>query len=104
MNPARITTNSHWEVQPAPETSFVPQPQDCVNHVIGPTSYTGVVGHPDPAVAVEGHGSHFACTSRSVFVVPVVPRHRVVVIVVDVGAGMLVLQQTGPRFSTSWQL
>jgi len=104
MNPVRINTASHWEVQTTPETSFVPQTQDCVNHVIGLTSYTGVVGHPDPAVAVEGHGSHFACTSRSVFVVPVVSRHRVVVIVVDVCAGMLVLQQTVHRFSASWQL
>lgn len=100
----RINTTSRWEVQPTPETSFVPQTQECVNHVKGPTSYTGVVGHPDPAVVVEGHGSHFARTSRSVFVVSVVPRHRVVIIVVDVGTGMLVLQQTGPRFSVSRQL
>jgi hypothetical protein len=90
--PVRIKTTSHWEVQPTPETSFVPQTQDCANHVICLTSYTGVVGHTDSAVVVEGHGCHFASTSRSVFVVPVVPRHRVVVIVVDVGAGMLVLQ------------
>jgi hypothetical protein len=91
MNPVRIKTSSHLEVKPTPETSFVPQTQDCVNHVSGLTSYTGVVGHPDPAVAVESHGCHFTRTSRSVFVVPVVSRHRVVVIVVDVGAGMLVL-------------
>ena len=71
--------------------------------MIGLTSYTGVVGHTDPAVAVEGHCCHFARTSRSVFVVSVVPWHRVVVIVVDVGAGVLVLQQNGPQVSASWQ-
>lgn len=102
MKPVRIKTISHWEVEATPETSCVPQTHDRVNHVICLTSYTGVVGHTDPAVAVEGHGCHFACTSRSVFVVPVVSRHRVVVIIVDVGAGMLVLQQTGPRVSASW--
>jgi hypothetical protein len=31
-----------------------------------------------------------------VFVVAVVAGHRVVVVIVDVGAGMLVLQKTGP--------
>ena len=95
-NPLRINTTSHWGVQPTPEASFVPHTQHCVNLAIGPTSYTGVVGHSDPAVGVEGHGCHFARTSRSVFVVSVVPRHRVVIIVVDVRAGMLVLQQTSP--------
>ena len=104
MNPVRMKTTSHWEVQPTLETSFVPQTEDCLNHVTGLTSYTGVVGHPNPTVVVEGNGCHFAGTSRSVFVVSVVSRHRVVVIVVDVGAGMLVLQQTGPRVSASWHL
>ena len=67
-----------------------------------PTSNTSVVGNSDPAVTVESHGCHFTRTSRSVFVVPVVSRHRVVVIVVDIRAGMLVLQQTGPRISANW--
>jgi hypothetical protein len=61
------------------------------------TSYTGVVGDADAAVTVESDGCHLSCTSGSVLVVPVVPRHGIVVIVIDVSAGMLVLQQIGPQ-------
>jgi hypothetical protein len=61
------------------------------------TSYTGVVGDADAAVAVESDGCHLACTSGSMFVVPVVARHGIIVIVIDVSAGMLVLQQIGPQ-------
>jgi hypothetical protein len=59
------------------------------------TSYTGVVGDANAAVAVESDGCHLARTSGSVLVVPIVARHGVIVIVIDVSAGMLVLQQRG---------
>jgi proline racemase len=57
------------------------------------TSYAGVVGDADAAIIVEGDGCHLACTSSSVLVVSVVARHGIIVIVIDVSAGMLVLQQ-----------
>ena len=61
------------------------------------TSYTGIVGDSDAAVTVESDGCHLACTSGSVLVVPVVARHGVIIIVIDVSTGVLVLQQTGPQ-------
>jgi prophage tail gpP-like protein len=65
------------------------------------TSYTRVVGDSDAAVAVKGHSGHLAGTSRSVLVVTVVTRHRVIVIIIDVSAGVLILQQTDRRSARS---
>jgi hypothetical protein len=64
-----------------------------------PTSYTGVVGDPDTTVSVERDGGHLTRTPRAVLVVPVVSWHWVIVIIIYVGAGMLVLQQTGSQVS-----
>jgi len=69
---------------------------ECKRTAGEPTSYTGVIGDPDATVTVECHCSHLASAPRAVFVVSIVPRHRIVVIIVNVGASVLVLQQTGP--------
>jgi hypothetical protein len=66
-------------------------------HVAILTSYARIVGDSDAAEIVEGDGRHLARTSGPVFVVAVVPRHRVVVIVINIGAGVLVLQQRDPQ-------
>jgi hypothetical protein len=63
------------------------------------TSYTGVVGDTNATVTVESDGCHLACTSGSMLVVPVIARHRIIVIVIDISTGMLVLQQICPQVS-----
>jgi hypothetical protein len=61
------------------------------------TSYARIVGDSDAAETVEGDSRHLARTSGPVLVVAVVPRHRVVVIIINIGAGVLVLQQRDPQ-------
>lgn len=55
------------------------------------TSDTGVISDSDTAVLVEGDGGDFAGTSGAVLVVAIIPRHRVVVVVVDVRAGLMIV-------------
>jgi len=55
------------------------------------TSNTGVISDSDTAVLVEGDGGDFASTSSAVLVVTVVSRHRIVIVVVDIRAGLVII-------------
>lgn len=57
------------------------------------TSDAGVVGDADAAVLVEGNRGDLAGASSAVLVVTVVPWHRIVIVVVDIGAGLVVVIQ-----------
>ena len=48
------------------------------------TSDASVEGDSYTAIRVESDCSDFACASRAVLVVPIVSRHRVVIVVVDI--------------------
>lgn len=55
------------------------------------TSDTGIIRDADSAILVESDGRDFAGASSAVFIVAVVPRHRIVVVVVDVRAGLMIV-------------
>lgn len=57
------------------------------------TSDAGIVGDADTAVLVESNCCDLASASSSVLVVTVVPWHRVVVVVIDIPAGLVVVIQ-----------
>jgi hypothetical protein len=61
------------------------------------TADTRIVGDSDATETVEGDGRYLACASGPMLVVPIVPRHGVVIIVVDVSTGVLILQKEAPR-------
>lgn len=57
------------------------------------TSYTGIVRDSNAAILVESDGSDLTGAASSVLVVAIIPWHRVIVIVVDVCAGLVIVIQ-----------
>lgn len=55
------------------------------------TSDTGIVSDTDAAILVEGNGGDLAGASSAVLVVAVIPRHWIVVVVVDIRAGLVII-------------